>query len=183
MTIKNLGLMALYNFPLAIECLEDLSQYCDALIVRFDANGDQKLLNYAVNHKKIIKVLYTKEKWNSWNFREDLVGLTDSINPELLLFLDEDEKFEKDIREDIYEFRQKPEAKYMRFLFKMVPNNLEPWPSDHHVKVIKWQPKLTYYPYPGWARTVSYLGIPGASYNAKTKIIHYHYAHGNRDKH
>ena len=175
--------MALYTFPLAIECLEDLANYCEFLVVRWDAKGDKKLLQYAINHPKVIKIVISKEKWNAWNWREDLVGVIDSLSPDLCLFLDEDEKFEHSIMNDLESLMANPVAKYLRFSFKMVPETEEIFPNSPHVKVFKWMPKLTYCPYPGWARLSSYLGLPGASMNAKSKIIHYNQFFGKKDKH
>lgn len=176
---KILGLMALYRFELAKECLDALIELCDYVCVRFQiANNppcDWSLLEYAMNHNKVLKVLVSKQKYNKWNWREDLVGLSDTIMPELILFCDEDEKFGDDIVDDLDELRKNPNAKYLRFNFEMMHDkNDAMFPTSPHVKAFKWQPKITYLPYPGWARTASYLGIPGASMNAKSKIKHYY---------
>lgn len=172
-----LGIMNLCFFELAKECLDDLAKYCDYLCIRFQIQDDPpcdfSLCNYALNHPKVLKLMSSKQKWNKWNWREDLVGMADTIMPEVILFLDDDEKFGPGFEEELYHFRQSPYLRYMHFYFEMHDKKINPWPKDHHVKVLKWQPKITYLPYPGWARTATYLGVPGASYIARTKIIHY----------
>lgn len=183
---RRLGLMALYNFERGIECLEDLMKYCDYVAVRFqmwnDPPSDMGILDYIMRHKKIIKILISNEKWNGWNWREDLIVLGDTLFPDVLLFIDDDEKFGPGFEDELFEFMQNPVKKYMSFNFEM-HDKTEPWPKDRHVKVIKWRPRITYLPYPGWARTATYLGLPNVCYNAETKIIHYCNAGKEKKRH
>lgn len=185
--MKTLGLMGLYNFPAAKDMLDALAVLCDYVCVRFqvanEPQSDYSLLEYAQNHIKVVKIVISKEKWNRWNWREDLIGLSDSLRPDLILFPDEDERFGDGIEDELKLFMQMPEKKVMWFDYEMYPPNIPVFPEDHHAKAFKWQYKLAYQPYPFWGRMATYHKIPNCGYNAKTKIIHYSQAYGNKEQH
>ena len=178
--MKTAGLMALWRNPQWEDNLKDLLTYCDKVFLQFDIrHGDQSIPERAkiLCGDKLEILLIVNSPWDRANWRERLLRLLDDYKPDVVLFPDEDERYGKWFMYDLEDFIES-DKKYMMFDYRApstddgrIVNNNEPYPALPHMKAFKWEPNLTYYPYPTLARLASY-GVE-FEYKAKTKLFHY----------
>jgi len=181
--MKIIGQTSLTNFTLWEMCLKELSTHVDELHIRFDQQtGNPDILKTIQDPKfldgKIKQILISSTKWNRWNWREEQIRMLDTIKPDIVLVLDQDETFSDEIDLEIKEF-WKSSREAMMFLYtNPLPTNdgriVKYYPSKPHMKVYKWKEQLTYNPYIGYAKVTNYRN-PELHWVANTKINHFCY--------
>lgn len=174
----NAGMMAIGNFPLAVQMARALAQSCQVTVLRFDTHGGDELLfnqcvSAASDHSDVIKVMGT-EKWNRWNWREDMIRALDPIKPKFVLAPDSDERFGPGLEEDLAQ-AVISRSDVLMFDYVMASSDGRPvkkYPGAPHCKAFLWVPGITYRPYRGYARP-TWPGRPAREFRASTKILHY----------
>ena len=172
------GVMAISDFSMAPEMVADLARRCDHVVLRFDAlNGDKSLFRECCEHASTfcpVHKIRSKDAWNRWNWRQQLIRALDPIKPDYVLFLDSDEKYGPGFDDDFLLFVNGG-FDTMMFNYEMVTDDgraVMKYPGAPHCKAYRWVPKISYSPYRGYARPT----WPGQAkeYLAKTcKIWHY----------
>jgi len=173
------GMMAISDFEMAPVMVADLCQYCTKVILRFDANsGNKKIFKEccaAVPDSIPLLGIRGRERWNRWNWREQLIRAADPIKPDYVLFLDSDEQYDpENFRRDFENFVA-VDRDLMMFDYEMVTDDgrrVQKYPRARHCKAFKWMPGIGYRPYKGFARPV----IPKRTfeaYKAESRIYHY----------
>jgi len=180
--MKIVGQIAVSKFPMFENTLRKLSENVDEIYLRFDNNnGDKSLLKNldSISNNKVKDILYSNQVWDTSSWREEMLRMLDSVKPNLVLSVDQDEIFEDSIKTEMLDF-------YNSDKLGMMFSYIEPMPTDDgsiilggkayplhpHMKAYKWKPGLTYLPYYGNAKIRSYSS-PRDWYMAKTKIYHY----------
>jgi len=174
------GLMAISDFSMATTMVADLAQYCDTLVLRFDKiTGCKQLYKECVASipptvKDVIGVR-GREKWNRWNWREQLVRALDPVKPDVVLFPDSDERYGEGFAGELSAFMDS-QRHMMMFDYEMVVDNpgrkVRKYPGARHCKAFKWIPNIGYRPYKGYARP-TWPGKGCMAWLADTKIHHY----------
>lgn len=171
------GLMAISDFPLAPQMVEDLAKRCDILVLRFDAlNGNKDLFKLccAATGECEVLGLRGRERWNRWNWREQLVRSLDHIRPGYVLFPDSDETFGKEMDDDLDRFVRFGQD-VMMFDYEMATDDdraVLKYPKSRHCKAFRWTNKIGYRPYRGYAKP-TWPDKECKMYMAKSKIRHY----------
>ena len=174
------GVMALSRFPYWKASVEELAKHCDKLYFRFDGvNGDPEIVNEieAICGDKMA-VFYTARGWEFPQWREECLELVARDKPDVVLCPDQDEIFGKGFAEELKSFIIS-EKKAMMFSYEplvtcdgRIANDGTPYPLAPHMKVFKWEPGISYYPYHGNA-TISRYCNTSTHWNAQTRIQHY----------
>jgi hypothetical protein len=176
------GQMSLAGFPMWEMCLYELSKHCDELYLRIDLNKcDSKITIDDYNkicNGKVKKILKIKEPFHKWHFRQQLIEMLKDIKPNIVISIDEDEKLDNTVDDEIKQFSLS-DKKCMMISYNPMPTktgkvilNGKPYPLYPHCKVLKWQKDLNYNNYHGNA-------LPPMYHNkkywwiSKTKITHY----------
>jgi hypothetical protein len=168
--------MAVSDFVMAPECAEDLAKRVDLLHLRFDTlNGNKRIWGDTVDAVKPhceVRGLRGRERWNRWNWREQLIRSLDPVKPDIVLFPDSDEMFHPRFGDDLQEFIRL-EWEIMAFDFEMATidgREVPKYPKARHCKAFRWVPRLGYRPYQGYAKPT----WPGKyrSYQAQYPIRH-----------
>jgi hypothetical protein len=127
---------------------------------------------------KLKDVLEAQTVWNAWNWREEMMRMLDSVQPELVVAHDEDEVIEDEVLNDIKEFRSSRQKQLALAYSHPMPTEdscelgLKAFPSKPHVMVVKWRPRLKFHPYMSRNRITQY----GKEYMlGNAKILHYCY--------
>jgi hypothetical protein len=174
--LKVVGLMAIHNFLMSPNNVVALSKHVDCLVLRFDAlHGDSEVWKKCVDSVNGSCHLVTFEsliKWNRWNWREELIRKLDSIQPNYVLTLDEDETFGPDFKKDFDKFRES-DKNLMMFDYEMITKDerqVKKYPAARHCKVFRWENGINYSPYRGYA--LPNLESPSI-YFAQSKIQHW----------
>lgn len=145
-------------------CIRSLARQCDVLHVRLDP--DLSGTEMAVVSKdlaeiaggKLGKLIVGKEKWNRWNWREELLRSLDSVHPEVVLCPDMDEEFGPGLKKDI-KVLLASDRSAIQFDYEMVTADdveVPKYPGHSHMKVFKWRPGLSYRDYQGFAAVTNY---------------------------
>lgn len=180
--MKIVGQTAVSNFDRLDITLPSLYENCDEIYIRFDRNvGTDSDLEKVKKHcgDKLKSVLFSDTVWNKNNWREEMVRMLDDVKPDIVISLDQDETFETKIKDEIEDFYNS-KCKVGMFAYSMpMPTeenviilNGKSYPLHRHCKLYKWQEKITFKPYVGYAiPTTLYNSSP--YYNFKTKVSHY----------
>lgn len=173
--------MALCNFPLWEKCLTSLSSLVDELYLRFDTlRGDLKIKETITKMKnpKIKNILESNVFWNKFNWREEMLRMLDTVKPDIVVSIDEDEEFEKGIKNEMIEFYNSDKVAMMIDYQDPMPTDdgslVPKYPGKPHMKIYKWKPNLTYIPYRAFARVTNYSDSTRYWYS-KSKLLHYCY--------
>ncbi len=171
-----IGLMAVHTFPLAPLMLHNLSLYCDKVILRFDTfNGNKKILKRCSElvPRTKLQIILSKQKWNRFNWRQELVDEASKYKPELILFPDSDECFHPNVVFDIQRFLVDKKVNIMMFGTDMITDDgrkVKTYPEAKHCKMFKWQEGINYMPYKTHA-------VPNIKHSkkmkAQTPILHW----------
>jgi hypothetical protein len=173
------GLMAICRFPFYELCLKDLLSRVHKVYLRFDGiTGDYGILKKlsGICGAKLGDIFISSSKWNPFIWREELIRMLDSVKPDLVLFPDEDERFEKDIDIDIKRLI-KSDKMQMAFNYRYPSPSVDGWkwykpyPANPHVKMFKWKKGLAYIPYMKRGRLSNYGKFDYKM--GKSKILHY----------
>lgn len=177
------GQMALADFPLQEQCLLALCSLVDKVYLRYD--GKKHFPECMFKHMKLCgdkwgASILVHTAWNNWNWREEMLRMLDSVKPDYVLTLDEDEELNGNLADDIALLERSGKTQLMfPYAFPMptedgwvYPKN-KPYPSKPHAKLVRWRPGLTYKGYNGRAR----LGnVPKTDYViGKCEILHYRF--------
>lgn len=173
------GLMAISDFAMAPEMAADLAMYCDVMVLRFDTiNGDKALykecLRRVPSDVKVIGIR-GREAWNRWNWREQLIRALDPVKPDVVLFLDSDEKYDREtFPEDLVRFLHSGRD-IMMFDYAMATDDgrkVKKYPGARHCKAYRWAKGIGYRPYKGYARP-TWPSKNCMAYNADSRIHHF----------
>ena len=133
------------------------------------------------NLKKLTNVcrVHNFPDWNSWNWREHLLRKLDTVKPDIVIQLDQDEQFEDSIINEIERFKDSDKL-CMMFDYKMVTDDnreVSKYPSLRHCKVFKWREGLTFHPYAGLALPTQYANtlneMKDRYWLSYAKVLHY----------
>jgi hypothetical protein len=170
------------RFPLFNNTIKKLSENVDEIYLRFDdINGDKSIIDNIdeVSKSKIKGILYSKTRWDTFTWREEMLRMLDDVKPDLVLSVDQDEIFEDTIKTEMMDFYKSDKLGMMFNYVSPMPTDDgsiilggKPYPLHPHMKAYKWKPDLTYLPYCGNAKIRKYSGSRDW-YMAKTKILHY----------
>lgn len=177
--VRVAGLMAISDFEYAPAMAKDLAHRVELIVLRFDAlNGSKKVFKQAAaecSDVTRVHVIRSREKWNRWNWREQLIRALDPVKPEYVLAIDSDEKFDDGFDADFQNFVESGDE-MMMFDYNMATcddRRVMKYPGARHCKAFKWAPQVGYRPYRGYARP-TFVGRKTASvYNAETPIHHF----------
>ena len=177
--MKVAGVMAISDFILAPLMADDLARRCDMVVLRFDAiNGSKTVFNKCVAaasfYRIPVYVVRSKERWNRWNWREQMLRRLDSVKPDYVLAPDSDEKFDQLFDQDFRDFVESGRD-IMMFDYVMATMDGRPvpkYPGARHCKAFRWVSGLGYRPYGGYARP-TWPGRSCVAFNAQTPIHHY----------
>ena len=172
-------------------CLTSMLHFADVACVRIDAlsGTPEKLeeLKQYVQHlggSHIAKCWVSNEKWNRWNWREELLRSLDDIMPDIVLQPDCDEMFEPLLWEDIATLEGKAGLLGLMFDYVMVARDgvrLKKYPRRTHLKAYRWAPRLTFVPYCGYGRPRAYRSRQFRR-QAISRIYHFsHFTAEDRD--
>ena len=174
------GMVSVKDFPLAPLMLRNLSNFCQQLVIRFDAAEREypdlwtKCMESIPNSTKV-HVFHSYTRWNRWNWREELLQTMNDFEPDCVLTPDSDERFPWGFDETIEDFMNS-KANYMLFKASMVtqtPRSVPLYPGGPHCKMFKWEPGMTYTDYRGFARPWFGNHKPGNIYEPMGEILHY----------
>ena len=182
--IETIGLMAVSDYMYAPEMAARMKNYCDEMIYRFDVlTGDYNVIRRCVNAVPDAGVIVSVEKWNRWNWRQELLdAAVEGYEFDYVLFLDSDEAFEnyQQAVADIDAFK-KSGADFMMFDYEMIVDDYrkpKKYPGCRHCKLYRYRPGMSYRPYQGYARPTIICQQSGRIiqpkvYNAQVRIGHY----------
>lgn len=183
--------MAISDFPYTSWMLKDLAEHCDMVTLRYDVeNGDGTVLDECsrlLKHmRKTYRVIPGTEKWNRWNWREQLLRSVDKVKPRLVLFPDHDEMFPSAWwDEELGAFEESHSLRAMFFYrMKTVDNRtVDEYPKARHCKAYKWREAMTYQPYAGYAiPNITGYDRFHANYPATSHMGHYCFYTRNMEK-
>ncbi len=177
--MKVVATVALCNFPLWKMCMEKLRTQVDEIYVRVDGTQANKL-DELLDSKLADSVMVSDQKWNRWNWREEMLRMVDNAKADIVLIPDQDEMFDDTIAADLQAF-EKSGKDLMMFRFtnptddgRVIPElNGKSYPSLPHCTGFRWMPSLTYHPYAGLCIPTNYANKPDNRYNASTIVKHY----------
>ena len=164
-------------------CLASLAAHCDTVHVRLDCHAmpaEQWRPIYEILPDvltgKLGEVVLGRERWNAWNWREDLLRSLDRVSPSLVLFPDADEEFALDFERDLERLRASDRTA-LQFAYQMATEDnaeVPVYPRHRHMKAFKWRTGLSYAGYRGYAAVTQYAS---SRYHlaAIGDIVHYCY--------
>lgn len=182
--MKIAAIIAMSSFPLWKDRFTALQKIAPEIYIRFDGiNGDPEILRELLEMQKvkengIMEIKVAQEPWNPPHWREDCLRMLDEVKPDIVIALDEDEEFEEGAMEEITNFANSDKLGMMFSYHPLVTNDGrvvnddEPYPSEPHMKVFKWKPDISYWPYHGNAIIGRYVN-PEFHWRAKSKLYHY----------
>jgi len=172
-------------------CLANLCCFADTVSIRLDVLRMGEDLSKVVAEEvkdiccamgtDIHEIIMATNKWNRWNWREELIRSVDSLAPEIVLTPDCDEMFGPDLWKDLFRLRTSDEPMSLVFDYVMVVSDgkqVSKYPGKPHVKAYKWVPNITYFD-----RRRGYRGLAAPWFyvrkerqlSAQSKI--YHFSH------
>ena len=168
--------------------LDSISKYVNhGIFVNLNDPTD-KMKEIVNDHKAVTNVIETTnngQRWNQGLVRDNTIRMLDNANPDIVLFLDDDETLP-----DIYDFPGQLEqfmsnedyrTWWWRLLYlhgdKYHFRNDGLYKSIHHVRAYKWEPGITYLPkYPGYACPRNFAKLDKkARFNADRPMLHWGY--------
>lgn len=182
--MKIVSMIALNRFPFWKRTFDHIYKMSDKVFVRFDGlQGDPAILQELREiseqpNSKLAMVNIVKGKWSCPEWREECLAMVHDEKPDIVIALDEDEKFEDTIEEEMKAFWLSEKKGMMFFYNPLVTKDSSlvnggfPYPPEAHMKVFKWEAGLSYWPYHG-AGVLGKYGNPACHWMAKTKINHY----------
>ncbi len=179
--MKKVALVALADFPLWKMCMEKLKTQVDEIYVRVDTRGTNRL-NELIKSNLATKIMTSAEKWNRYNWRNDLLRMIDDVGADIVLIPDHDEMYDDTLTEELDNFyRSGKDMMFFDFFAPMptdddrtIPElNGKAYPSLAHCSAFRWIPGLTYFPYEGLAQPTNYANKANNRYYSTTKISHY----------
>lgn len=172
------AIISVTDFPLAPECIEDTSKYCDYMILRYDINTrDKSFFNEATKrareHCDYVFDYSEGGDYDQYNWRESMLRRLDIFRPDLVITLDQDEMFGPGLEDEIERFKH-TDASQMIFDYEMVTKDskeVPKYPHDPHTKLLKWMKGTSYIPYRGSCT----VNTPKMNYKtfSPVKIKHY----------
>ena len=168
------GVMQIGSFPLALDSLLSLRFNCDYLVAHVDGKFVNNWRPALEKIDWIDKLRVFSEEWNRWNWRESLIRELDAVEPDYVIFLDDDETVSEDFSTDFDNFKLSSK-KAMMFDYEMVTEDnrtVAKYPRARHCKVYRWQRGLTYKPYKGYALPSPYVDRENW-FLAGTPILHW----------
>ena len=166
------------------EVLEDISKYASEIYVNI-----HDALPYTAKkvkgHPKVKFWVETEDptgRWDQGLQRDITIRLLDSVKPDIVLFPDSDELYPANMREQLKKFWEDEKAKtfWFRLLYmwgdRKHLRNDGLWKKIHHVRAYKWQPKIGYFPYAGYACPTTFISLPRETrFHTDTGIQHLGY--------
>lgn len=177
--MKIVGYLQACNFLLWRECFDHYCELVDELYVCFDTpNTSDILREYITNHPKVVKTIDRVYVCDGWLWRETLLRLLDSANPDIVITLDIDEQFEsiEAIKKEIADFWVSDKKAMMCKCNPCPTISGKPtvvYPTGANMNIFKWSKDLTYKNYCGYAQITNYANKKNLFWEAKTKINHY----------
>ena len=170
------GLMAISDYPFSSKSVFELSKKCDVIILRFDVySGNYDIFENCIRICDCDRFyIESIDKWNRWNWRQELIASLDDIKPEYVLFPDSDESYDISFDNEFEEFKNsKKDLMMFDYEMKTIDNrNVEKYPKARHCKVFRWEKEMTYYPYKGYA-IPNYKNRQPSMFMAVSKINHF----------
>ena len=182
MNMKIAAILALSDFPMWEQTVRHLCLLCDELYVRFDGvAGDPEIYRALpkVAGNKLRHIHVAQQPWHPPEWREDGLRMLDDTKPDIVVALDQDELFGDGISEEIERFAASDKDAMMFGYEPLVTrdrrtvNGGAPYPPEPHMKVFRWKPGLSYYPWHRHGGVVAKYVNKACHWNATTKISHY----------
>lgn len=173
--LKIVSILQVCDFPLFFLTFNNLTKIVDEVYIRIDKNhtsqGTREIINNCPKVKQVIEGQYHPKDF-AW--REELLRMLDPVQPDLVVSLDVDEMFSSDIQQEIQKFvNSDKKAMMFNFVCPTVEGGKDtPYPSKPHMKIFKWQPRLTYLPYTSFCQIYQYR-YHELQYFTKSPIQHY----------
>jgi len=187
------GLLALSDFPLWRQTVDQLCELCDDIYVRFDTNAGDIDIYRAVRDACGDKLRHIMciDGWHPPEWREELLRLVDSAEdkPDIIVFIDQDELIADlpAFRAELDEFWHSDKDGMMMGYEPLVTRDGEtvndgaPYPPEPHMKAYKWREGLSYWPWHYHGIVGPYVN-PACHWKARASILHYCcYTKGLRD--
>ena len=170
---KIAGLMMLHYFKWPW-CLEDLAAYVDEIYLLLHYSPEYKAnwpksITAVKGYKEIsfaeeLSRVEFRQRGNREKFREMTVRILDPVRPDLVFFPDEDEAFPepdllvRDLKRFVRSKNGQLAFRRTNFWDSMETVRKDRWIHYHgpHVRIFKWQPNLTYFPYLGFNRVTTH---------------------------
>ncbi len=180
--MKIVGQMAISDFPLWEQSLQNLCKYSQEIYIRFDGiKGNRSFLPKIVEicGEKLKNLLISNTPWDKWMWREEMLRMLDNIpqKPDIVLQLDQDEMFDDFLQSDIEVFKHIPQE-FAMFIYHSLPteDNItlfegNPYPLLPHCKMYKWKKGLTFKNYKGFCLPSIFYKQP--YYIPKAHLYHY----------
>jgi hypothetical protein len=158
------GIMAMHTFSLDRHCLKDMLRRVDVAAVWLDPKAAHRrpeikalLHNHGSHLRHRPKLIDGAQKWrkcSGWIWREPLMRALDEWRPEIVLQPDSDETFGPGFETDLSTFRaSKHDLLLFNYAMPTDDQTIVPTiPMARHVKVIRWQPDLSFSPYRGYGK-------------------------------
>ena len=161
--------------------IDDLSKYVKDIYVNLN-DPTEKNRKIVEKHPNVKKIVYTSNANGNW--RQSLqrgitVRMLDEVKPDIVVFPDDDEIFPPDLIKILKDF-WKSKKKALYFTMDYCWNNENQIRVDsvfgrmHHVRAFKWEPNLTYHPYPGKSCPRNMCGLDEV-YSSCSNIKHLGY--------
>jgi len=177
--VKIVGCVMIHNSPYAKRVLDDLAKYTNNIYVNLnDPSEENRNMVYKYDKVKLV-ILETTNKLNNWH-QASQRGLTirmlDDIKPDIILFPDDDELYPNCLMELLNDFWES-DKKAFYFTMDYCYNDEQSIRKDgifsrmHHVRAFKWEPGITYKPYPGKACPRTVFGNSLAFYDRKRAFV------------
>ena len=178
--IKIIGCLMVHDNIYTQRVLDSLAKYTDTILVNLnDATEENKRI--VENHPCVKKIMCTEnlKGWRQAHQRGVTARMADEFTPDLVLFPDDDEFFPSGLINILKDFWES-DKKALYFTMDYYWDNEQSVRKDgqfghmHHVRVFKWEPNITYKPYPGKACPRNVFGRSYAFYSP-SNIIHLGY--------
>jgi glycosyltransferase involved in cell wall biosynthesis len=176
----------------AEECLRDLSQYVDEIVILDDGSTD-RTIEICRSFPKVTNVVrWEKDFFHEGIDRNVVLALIKNTNPDWILLPDIDEVFEDRFKEDLHRLMETPDIDLYAFLFCHF------WRSRTHYRVDgKWGRETREFPIPRLVRnlpglhypvhrplgTAQITGIPGKCVVSAIRVKHYGHLYEDISKH
>lgn len=164
--------------------LEDIRRYTTHLYVNLN-DATPHIVDAIQDCPIVRKVLFTENKDGKWIQglqRDNTIRMLDDVKPDIVLFPDSDEVYPENLMEQLKKFWEDENKKTFWFRLLYMWNDEQhfrndgKWKCIHHVRAFKWQPKITYLPYKGYACPTTFGKLPrDTKFHSDTPIKHYGY--------
>lgn len=183
------GLLMAHNSPYIKMTLDSMSEFCnDGILVNCNEIefASRKVVN---RHPAVRDVIFTKNGYSGWkqgHQRDLTMRMLDRIEPDIVLWPDDDETYYNGFNEDLNEFIGNRDLLtfWIRLLYlwgdKDHFRNDGMYRKVHKVTALKWRSGLTYNPYAGYTCPREFINMPKSTrFHGKKPLPHWGYMTGD----